>query len=220
MGLFLSACELGASFSGSFAGLWSQGESAQYSPSDMREGEGRGERSWRVRCGLPPVSVGHSEGVDVPELGHEVKSLEGEHRFRLGNESRIVVGEICMSLGERGFRHILSPDQLNRIRRGEISSGLSAELDDRAREIVQDLCRPSRVLDEYNAMVLTLPRGWIMVPRSQYDRAFYFYRISSGTPRYGLRLEYISELIRASGNGLPGTGDPTYRRPKKGSTRH
>lgn len=166
-------------------------------------GEGPGERSYRCRLGLPLSSPGVTERIDVIEMGHEVKCVDGKRwdpRLRFGAVGIQAWGNLVSQLDLRED----SSDLANGIRIGEVTVKMLREGDENLTLKIKNDLLASHVLGQkYGAIVLVSPAGFLVIPGRDYDRALVLERVSQGSPRYRFKChEYCRERL---GEDCPGT---------------
>jgi hypothetical protein len=185
--------------------VWSTEQAAMWHK-ELATHEGRGEASLRSFYGLSPAAATTNE-CDIPERELEAKNVQGRRadgKFHVQMIQAATSGRKAYTLWmssafeEQKLRD-LSSDVRMAIAVGEVSPGiLYHTIPEELRTSLVEAVKPSAVFSVPKEIACTTRFGFLLVPKSDYDRAFVFQNITKCGPKYSLRKEYLIERCRAT----------------------
>lgn len=185
--------------------LWRDKNQIDMWHKDLAIHEGRGEASLRDWHGLAPASSSQRE-LDIPELGIEVKNVQGRSkngRFSLqsiqaGSSGRRAYTVWMVKSAMSGSFNGLSEDDIIALASGEVSqSMLYGTLSEDLRSSLLEAVKPSIVFKHAKALEFTTRNGFLHVDLNDIDTALSTTCITKCGPKYALKTSYLTARLRS-----------------------
>jgi len=192
---------------------WTVEESLLYN-SEMANGEGRGEKAYRLRRNLTIAIAGMSEAEDFGELNAEAKCIEvfavpqptkmrpnptredavpGLGTFRMGIHGSRAWGRTLKSLFRGVSDDVLTDPIMDTLLSGQVPGKVLWFLPRLILDVILREMKPSLVMNCHKFIVLTTSQGFMEVPIEDYDRAFTFKSLGQFRPHYHVETNYLVE---------------------------
>lgn len=156
--------------------------------------KGPGEFSIRMRLNLPLIST--LERADLPD-NNEVKNVMNEKQqkmlFKLGRCGTEVLEKFVENKTNDLMNGLICKEDYSKINKSEINQKTINSLTAAVRNEFCNAMMFSKTAP-YRNIYLTMPFGFIVVPRQDFDRAFVFKSITQNTLKYDLNKDYFERL--------------------------
>jgi len=159
--------------------------------------EGRGEKSLRMRLGLPLEPT--MDSCDIPG-GQEAKYVgNGVDEFRIGKIGKKAYVNLFKEVVRAHKDDVMSSEDWESMSEGEVAQKqIYNKLPEVIRLKMQSDLAPEKILSCYTAMYLMSDIGYVRIPSTDFAQAFSLTHVTQMSPKYRLKREYVEARLRLS----------------------